>query len=812
MIELKDWKVVLGWDASKVKAGLKSLNAQMERVERKQAVSEKRKQREIDQAYKKKEREEKKLEANWTKAEKQKQRQITSANKQKEVERRNQSRQEKIQATLREKERRKEYAENKRNGLHKQRQIQQQRDAESKQRQVAKENYNQRKALAAANIAERKKLEALDEGAGRKKEAASNRDRRRQLQEIEFLNRRNRMISNLNDLSSRVSSNERKGIFSGNQASGLRSSISLGAAAASGANTPQELAQVQGIYNGIVATTRSATRAATDHANEIRKATFAANSLGNSIKNMASSWLSIYAAFEGVSAFYRVGVAFDSMKATSLAAAGDSKTAGENMKFLVESSQRLGTNLQAGVMGFNKLSIAARAAGYDNKTIRDIFTGTSESITAYQLNDEQQKNIFYALSQMASKTRISTEELQRQMGDYLPSAMPAMVKAYSEFSGKDINAGQLIELISAGKVLSKDVLPGFAKHLGILAREGGALAAAMEKVATEQKRFNNQVQLNTDMGFSESQGAFANGWKQLTGAMKAAQPVFIMFGRIFGGLFSGIAVAIRIVTPLVTAVARAFNNVFEIFSGAGKKATAALAKTSEELTVWDRVALKAAAAAYSIAAGVFYLIAAFEGLSEWITVKESDSGLEKTLKSLVSLFIAGAAAMLAWKKAIAPLIASLGRLLGLAKQVSTAVGLTSAGASATTTAAGAASSTLLGTIARRVPLIAGAGVAMDVGSSLTGDTNFLDTSTGKTAINISPVVSWMYALYEMSKKFTESSPTTPAVGSYGSGASAGRVINVEVTNQFNGASQADAARAANSIVKTMQDQLTMENV
>ena len=171
----------------------------------------------------------------------------------------------------------------------------------------------------------------------------ANRERRRQLSEIEFINRRNRLMNNLRDLDSRVTANQRRGVFSGDQAAGLRGTIGAGISAIGSAANSIELAKMQDIYNGIVASTRNATRAATAHAAEIRKANFAANSLGNSVKNMASSWLSIFAAFEGIAAFYKIGVAFDSMRATSLAAAGDTKTAAENMEFLVASSDRLGT-------------------------------------------------------------------------------------------------------------------------------------------------------------------------------------------------------------------------------------------------------------------------------------------------------------------------------------------------------------------------------------------------------------------------------------------------------------------------------------
>lgn len=736
MIELKDWKVVLGWDASKVKTGLKSLDTMMKRVEKTNDRIEEKKKRDIERAYKQRDLLQKKQDINFTKAERQR---------------------------------------------------------EMAQRKII---TAERQAYVEAERLQRKKSEATSREA-RQKEAIANKERRRQLSEIEFINRRNRMISNLRDIESRVNANQRRGVFSSDQASGLRGAVGLGINAIGGATNSIELAKMQGVYNGIVASTRTATRAASAHAAEIRKANFAANSLSGSIKNMASSWLSIFAAFEGASAFYRVGVAFDSMRATSLAAAGDSKTAAENMDFLVKSSDRLGTNLQAGVMGFNKLSIAARAAGYDNKTIRDIFTGTSESITAYQLNDEQQKNIFYSLSQMASKTRISTEELQRQMGDYLPSAMPAMVKAYSEFSGKEVNAGQLIELISAGKVLSKDVLPGFAKHLGLLAREGGALEAAMKKVATEQKRFNNEVQKNVDAGFTDAQGEFAMGWRELTAAMKQLKPVFKVFGNVFGATFAAVATVIRVVSPLLGMLATAFTNVFKIFTDRGKTASDALKKNAEQLTIWDRVALATASAAYAVAAGIYYFIAALEFLNEALVIKEGDSPLAKFAKSLTSIGIAAIAMAVIWRKAFSPLISRLVKITGLARGAAAAMGLVTGATTAGATTGAAA---------------AGTGVLAGVSAAALGGV----AAGGASAYGTYQMEKDNPALAQLIKTLGATSPLIPllAGGLYGgySMMGGGKTINVEVTNQFNGASQADAAKASASIVKTVQDQLAMENL
>lgn len=717
MIELKDWKVVLGWDATKVKQGMKSLDTAMKRVEKTNTRIADRKKKDEDKAW----------------------------------------------------------AQHRKQELAKQRMA----DAAYKQRD-RQESLAAQKRLRNERIANTERERAI-----RRNEAAAKRQQRDQLAQLTFLRRQNRMMNDLRRMDGQVSSNLGRKAISPEQAATQRASIGAGLAMVGGASSAAQLAGVSRQFDNIINKGRIANKNANEHARAIQRANFAAHSLSGSIKNMAKSWLSIYAAFEGASAFYRVGVAFDSMNASMLAASGNSQAAAQNMEFLINTSKTLGTNLQSSVIGFNKLGVAARAAGFDQKQTQDMFLAVSESVTAFTLNDEQQKNIFYALSQMASKARISTEELQRQMGDYLPTAMQAMVRSYSDFSGKQVDAGMMLKLISDGKVMSKDVLPGFAKHLGLMAREGGALAAAMEKVGTQQKRFNTQVQLNVKDSFGESQGAFAMGWKELTEAMVQAKPVFMVFGKIFGGVFAGLAVVVRAIAPVIGIVATGFENLFKMWAGVGRTATDAMTKSGSQLDLWERAALIASAAAYGLAAAVYYIIGALEWLNEALQIKKGDNAWVRMGKTLGSFGTSVIAFIAIWKLGLGAVILKLGRIVGLARAASAALLGTSA-ASATTgaTAATAAGSGLLAKAAMAAPFIAAAG------ATAYGYGNEMERrEEGKIPL-LNP--------HEMYGSIGRSAPP--------------KVVKVEVTNQFNGASMADAKRASTAIITTVEDQLTMEGM
>jgi tape measure domain-containing protein len=75
------------------------------------------------------------------------------------------------------------------------------------------------------------------------------------------------------------------------------------------------------------------------------------------------------------------------------------------------------------------------------------------------LSAQRMELIFLALEQMISKGTISAEELRRQLGDNLPSAMRTMADALG------VTIPELMKMIKANKVLAEDALPKFGDQL-----------------------------------------------------------------------------------------------------------------------------------------------------------------------------------------------------------------------------------------------------------------------------------------------------------------------------------------------------------
>lgn len=132
-----------------------------------------------------------------------------------------------------------------------------------------------------------------------------------------------------------------------------------------------------------------------------------------------------------------------------------------------------------------------------------------------------------------TKAKVSSEELQRQLAEQLPSAMEAAELA----TGK--TRDEILKMMKDGKLMSKDFMLPFARALRTLARRNGALTAAQDKLASQQNRLYNSFKIMVDE-------IFQNG-----GA------------KSIGNLFNKLSVVIEKMTPVIREAASAM---FEYFT------------------------------------------------------------------------------------------------------------------------------------------------------------------------------------------------------------------------------------------------------
>lgn len=174
--------------------------------------------------------------------------------------------------------------------------------------------------------------------------------------------------------------------------------------------------------------------------------------------NLASDVLQnlISATREFVGELSDAGVAMDGIKNTFAAGARGLKQGGDEMAYVADMANRLGLNLQSTYEPYAKFMTSFTRSGGTLVQSRQIFEDLSTAMVALHLPASRMENVFIALEQMANKGTVQSEELKRQLGNALPGAFELAAQSMN------VTAGELMDLMKAGKVMSKDFLPNFA--------------------------------------------------------------------------------------------------------------------------------------------------------------------------------------------------------------------------------------------------------------------------------------------------------------------------------------------------------------
>ncbi len=192
-----------------------------------------------------------------------------------------------------------------------------------------------------------------------------------------------------------------------------------------------------------------------------------AKSIQASLNSIRMKTIAMTAAFTGAS--LSIGGMLNKLKEVAretgranIALKNVSKSSGDfsnNVKFLRRLSEEFGQDIVSLTDSYAKFKAAADASGMSVEAQEKIFRSLTRTITAFGLGNQEANLSFYAISQMMAKGKISAEELRRQLGERIPTAMQAMANA----AGVPIS--KLDDLLKQGKLLSKDIMPKFAEEL-----------------------------------------------------------------------------------------------------------------------------------------------------------------------------------------------------------------------------------------------------------------------------------------------------------------------------------------------------------
>ncbi len=273
---------------------------------------------------------------------------------------------------------------------------------------------------------------------------------------------------------------------------------------------------------------------------------FASRGLKDSLKNLARSYLSVFAAIELVRNVGNTVVEIESVKASLLAASGSAKQAAEDFKFIQDVSFALGRDLTVSAKGYQQLGTAARAANLNTEDTKELFLAASEGAVAFGLSVDDTAGVFRAFSQILSKGTVQAEELRGQLGDRLFGAF----QLYAESLG--VTTEELNDLLKAGEV-SSETLIGFAETLRSTARETGALDAGLATIRTGLGQLKSAFTFLITNLFDDT-SAIADAFTALADSVLAVTPMVRGLTKVFSVMFSIIGAGIGIIDFLLKAI------------------------------------------------------------------------------------------------------------------------------------------------------------------------------------------------------------------------------------------------------------------
>jgi len=248
----------------------------------------------------------------------------------------------------------------------------------------------------------------------------------------------------------------------------------------------------------------------------------------------------------------------------------DAVRAGQDLEFVRVVANRIGADVTEVGKAFLGLSAATRGTAVEGEPTRQVFEAVATAMGKAGKSSAETANALQALSQMASKGVVQSEELRGQLGEALPGALNAAAK------GMGITTAELMKLVENGQIAASDLFPALAKGLNEL--YGGAPAAQ-----TLSQEFVNIKNAFTEMAADIDD---AGGFAPLKVGAEVAQAALVGLGATV------VATGKSIGTVIAAVVSRDFSGLKQAFADIQKEAQDKILKAAQHNDTL-RAALKA---------------------------------------------------------------------------------------------------------------------------------------------------------------------------------------------------------------------------
>lgn len=268
---------------------------------------------------------------------------------------------------------------------------------------------------------------------------------------------------------------------------------------------------------------------------------------------------------------------------------GSTKAAGKEYEFLLAISNRLGVQVETSITQYHRLAAALKNVDTTGELTRHIFSGISQAAVVLHARGHDVTLIFEAVQQMASKGKLSLEELQRQLGNTLPGAVSMSARAMMQ-SQEYVEAGiktasqaeqKLREQIKKGTINVYEYLARFSNQLKL--EYGKGVEYASDQFTANFNRMKNAIfEFYRMAGSSEAMAGLTKLIREITALFNdnAGQGA-LGLGQSLGAVFEDMANWVsqldstdvkEFFEAVNTAISSTFiivNEFFEVFQGFG---------------------------------------------------------------------------------------------------------------------------------------------------------------------------------------------------------------------------------------------------
>lgn len=208
-------------------------------------------------------------------------------------------------------------------------------------------------------------------------------------------------------------------------------------------------------------------------------------------------------------------------------AGGTAAQGADSFQYLRSEGQRIGFNYLDASGDYNKLISGLTGSGVGLKESQKVFSGFAELARVNKLDKTTQNRLFRALSQVAGKGKLQSEELVGQIAESLPGGTALFAQAYQsqlKATGKgkgDLTGQAAIQALLADMkkgIVTSDILTYAGATASERANAGGALGTASQASQAEQARYQNTV---NDLAVVASNSGVEEGFARIFRTLNA---------------------------------------------------------------------------------------------------------------------------------------------------------------------------------------------------------------------------------------------------------------------------------------------------